>query len=169
MNKQLSTILFIFIFQVPIICFGQNKIARTYRNSFGEKLEFLNDSTFMHTWSFDLAASWTKGKWGISNDTIYLKSIIIKDTLTIRNSENEILKDSLVLSTDKKSNRIENEEFVLSLISGGGQNRKLPPKKLYLKNGKLYRLLENGKIDKTKSKTLLTGKKYKTYFKPKDR
>ncbi|WP_281616487.1 hypothetical protein [Flammeovirga sp. SubArs3] len=132
---------------------------------FGEKIEFLRDSTFKHTWCIDLASSWTIGKWKIYRDTIYLTSSLIMDTLTILNSENTFLKDSLVLSTDEKIDRIENVEYVTTSISGGGQNRKQPPTILYFKNGKLYRLLNN-KLDSRKYRARLTSKKYKPYYQP---
>ena len=156
--------LFILFFQLQLFCLGQDMIVGAYRDHFGEKLEFLNDSIFKHTWNFDLASSWTKGKYSLSNDTIFLKSILIKDTLTIRNSANKIIKDSLVVSRDDESSRIENIEFLMSEISGGGQYRKLPPEKLYLKKNKLFRLRDNGKIDKSKFKDWWSNKKFKTYF-----
>jgi inorganic pyrophosphatase/exopolyphosphatase len=133
---------------------------------FGEKLEFMNDSSFKHTWHFDLASSWTNGKWRISNDTLYLYPILISDTLNIRNSEKKIIKDSIVISDDEISERIESDEYVMSLISGGGQNRRFPPSELFLKNGKLFRVLDNKKLDKGKQTAILTRKKYKTYFRP---
>ena len=157
--------IFLFAILIQTNCFSQRNIEGTYRNMFGEKIEFLSDSTFKHTWHFDLASSWTNGKWKVSRDTIYLTLTLIMDTLKILNSENAFLKDSLVLSADENIDRIENVEFVTSLISGGGQNRKQPPTVLYYKNGKLYRLLNNNKLDRRKYKAILTNKKYKSYYK----
>jgi len=165
-KKPMRILLIILFLKVKFFCYGQDKLEKVYSDHFGEKLEFIDDSTFMHTWNFDLAGSWTRGVWEISNDTIYLKTLLVKDTLTIRNSIGKVLKDSLVLSGDEIPNRIENEEFLMSLISGGGQNRRLPPDRLYIKSGKLFRILENGNIDRTKSERILSKKKYKTYFKP---
>lgn len=71
-----------------------------------------------------------KGKY------LYLKINEIKDTLRTQN------KIELVLSIDRKSNEITNIEKVMSLISGGGQSRHLPPKKLLLDNQKLF-LIQN--------------------------
>jgi hypothetical protein len=133
---------------------------------FGEKLEFLQDSSFKHTWRFDLSSSWTNGKWKMENDTIYLSPLLIMDTLTIRNSENQYMKDSLVLSNDETSDRIEIVEYVRSLISGGGQYRRQPPKELFKKNRKLFTLLDNGMRDNTKYESIMSRKKYKSYFKP---
>ena len=86
------------------------------------------------------------------------------DTLQIRNSENKVVRDSLVLSSNQKSERIEQNEFIGSLISGGGQNRNKPPKRIYWKRNKLYRINENGTLDLRKVKAFSTDKKYRTYF-----
>ncbi len=147
-------------------CLCQDKLEQEYYNMSGERLEFFSDSTFKHTWHFDLASSWTNGKWSISNDTIYLNTVFIMDTLSVGDSNNLIFKDSLVLSGDQQSDRIGNGEYIISILSGGGQNRRQPPNELFLKNGKLYRILDNGELDKTKSQAILTKRKYKTYYKP---
>ncbi len=149
---------------IQLFCFGQSKLEGSYLNKFGERLVFENDSIFSHTWQFDLASSWTKGTYRISNDTIYLRTTLIYDTLEIVNSENEFIKDSLVVSIDETSNSIRNEEFVMSLVAGGGQNRLPPPDKLVLVRGKLFRLNKLGIIDKSKKKQTLTDKSFKTYF-----
>ena len=86
------------------------------------------------------------------------------DTLQIRNSANIIIKDSLVLSSDQKANRIEFNEYILSQITSGGQNREKPPKKMFLKTGKLYRIKSNGNLDLRRLKQFWTRKRYKTYF-----
>jgi hypothetical protein len=87
------------------------------------------------------------------------------DTLQIRNSESKIIRDSLVLSADQKVDRIESNEFLISSLSSGGQNRVKPPKKLYWKRNKLYRINKNGALDLRELKAFWTDKKYKTYFK----
>jgi len=167
MNDNLIKTILLLIFALnQTISFGQVKIESKYYNMFGEQIEFYNDSTYKHTWHFDLASSWTNGKWKFSNDTIYLTPIFVIDTLSISIPNKNISKDSLVLSSDEKQERIENEEYVTSLISGGGQYRRQPLDKLLLKNGKLYQILDNGNLDKIKHKAIMTNKKYKTYFKP---
>ncbi len=142
----------------------QNEIAGIYRDRFSNRIELKVDSTFIHNYRFDLSSSWTTGKWRFKNDTIYLNTKLIMDTLQIRNSANKIIKNSLVLSSDQKANRIESNEHILSQISSGGQNRDKPPKKLFWKKEKLYRLKSNGNLDLRKLKQFWTGKKYKTYF-----
>ena len=85
------------------------------------------------------------------------------DTLQVRDSENKIVRDSLVISSDRESNRIEKIEHLSYLLSSGGQNRLKPPNKIYWKRNKLYRITDNGKIEKTR-KVEGNKKKYKTYF-----
>tara|TARA_R110000787_G_scaffold98043_3_gene201983 strand:- start:606 stop:1058 length:453 start_codon:yes stop_codon:yes gene_type:complete len=143
--------------------FGQDKYVGIYNDRFSESIELKTDSTFIHNYRFDLASSWTIGKWKAKKDTIYLTTVFVMDTLQIRNSENKIIRDSLVISSDQEANRIEKTEHLSYLLSSGGQNRVKPSKKLLWKKQKLYRLTENGKVEKTRK---IEGhkKKYKTYF-----
>lgn len=154
----------ILILFISKLTFGKEKYVGIYKDRFSESIELKADSTFMHKWQFDLSASWTTGKWHVKNDTIYLKTELVMDTLQIRNSENKVVRDSLVLSSDLKSKRIEQNEFIGSLISGGGQNRYKPPKRIYWQRNRLYRINENGTLDQRKLKAFSTDKKYKTYF-----
>jgi hypothetical protein len=70
-------ILFILLF----INIEQKNIEGEYYNHFGSNLKINSDKTFLYTWSFDLASSWSKGKWEIKNDTIYFQIIPVYDTL----------------------------------------------------------------------------------------
>ena len=144
--------------------FGQNDLCGIYNNRFGEKIELKSDSTFIHNYQFDLSSSWTSGKWKISNGTLYLKTKLVLDTLSTIKVENKIIKDSLVLSSDRKSNRIEIEEYAINSLSGAGQNRFKPPNKLFWKRKRLYLINENGTLDLRKIKAFWSDKKYKTYF-----
>ena len=144
--------------------FGQNKYVGIYNGRFSESIELKADSTFAHNWRFDLSASWTTGKWHVKNDTIFLKTELVMDTLQIRDSENNVISDSLVISSDQKIDRIERNELIISSLSSGGQNRYKPPTKMYWKRNKLYRINENGTLDQRKVKAFWTDKKYKTYF-----
>lgn len=143
---------------------GQEKYAGIYKDKFSESLELKDDSTFIHKWRFDLSSSWTTGKWNVKNDTIYLTTEFVMDTLSIRNSENKVIHDSLVISSDHKTERIEQNEFLISTLSSGGQNRYEPPNKLFWKRNKLYRISENGTLDLRKVKAFCNNKKYKTSF-----
>ena len=154
----------ILILLISNLTFGQDKYVGIYNDRFSESLELKTDSTFVHNYRFDLSSSWTTGKWKVSNDTIYFKSELVSDSLQIRDSNGNKIKDSLVLSADHKINRIELNEFIMSSLSSGGQNRVKPPNKLYWKRKKLYRINENGTLDLRKLKAFWTDKKYKTYF-----
>ena len=158
----MRTTIQIFLILISTLTFGQKKISGKYSNKFGEKIELKTDSTFIYNWQFDLASSWSKGKWSVKNDTIFLKVIPIMDTLKIE--KNNKYSDSLILSSDQKASLVENNEFVTSTLSSGGQNRQKPPQKLLIKNGKLFRFTDNNEIDKKKHLQLGGNKKYKTYF-----
>ena len=84
------------------------------------------------------------------------------DTLKI--VKNNKHSDSLVLSSDPKASLIEKDELITKALSSGGQNRQKPPKKLFFKNGKLFRLTEKNKIENKKHKQWSSNKKYKTFF-----
>lgn len=144
---------------------GQSKIVGKYHNHFGESLELKSDSTFHFTSRFDLSSSWTIGKWKFSNDTLYLKTELVMDTLSEIKVDNKTIRDSLVLSSDQKSNQIEIEEYAINSTSGGGQNRIKVPERLFLKKDKFYLINENGELDKRKIEQFGTRKKYKTSFK----
>jgi hypothetical protein len=145
--------------------FGQKSIVGNYYSRINGAIELGSDSTFLHQYRFDLSSSWTTGKWELKNDTIYLRTELVMDTLQIRNTENKIIRDSLVLSMDQKIERIEQNEFIISPLSGGGQNRIKPPTKLYRKRKKLYQINENGTLDLRKIRGIRTDRKYYTYFK----
>ncbi|MCW3167096.1 hypothetical protein OMO38_01025 [Chryseobacterium sp. 09-1422] len=129
---------------------AQEKIFGEYNNDFGEKLILKSNYTFEYYWNFDLASSWNIGTWEIDGGkNIYLKVNEIKDTLK---SDNRI---EMVLSSDKISNEITSNEYALNLISGGGQSRNLPPKKLFHKDSKLFTFSKTGKIQNKKIKSLI--------------
>ncbi|UFH32390.1 hypothetical protein LNP04_01400 [Chryseobacterium sp. C-71] len=130
---------------------AQEKIFGEYKNEFGEKLILNSDHTLEYYWNFDLASSWNIGTWKIEGGKyIYLKLNEIKDTLK---SENKV---EMVLSSDKISNEITNNEYALNVISGGIQSRNLPPKKLLFKDNKLFTFSKTGKIQNKKIKSLMS-------------
>ncbi len=159
-NMRLYSTIFIILFAA--ICQGQSVVGK-FSNCFGESFYLKEDSTFEFTWLFDLASSWTNGKWKISNDTIYIKPNIIYDTLEIKNTKG-IIVDTLVLSSDAIGNKIDSISYFSSFITSGGQHRRTPPLKLYFKSKRLYLVLNNGKINKRREEAILTKKKYKTYY-----
>ncbi|ALM08243.1 hypothetical protein SB49_10845 [Sediminicola sp. YIK13] len=155
---------FLLTLLISQICFGQARIVGVYNDRFSESIELKADSTFTHNYKFDLASSWTTGKWKFKNGKISLQTKLIMDTLVLGESGQKKLKDSLVLSPDKVSNRVGFSDYAISSISGGGQNRVKPPSQLYWKKKRLYRINEDGTLDLRKLKGFWTDKKYKTYF-----
>lgn len=143
--------LYFLIFILSIHYFNaQEKIFGEYNNDFGEKIILKSNYTFEYYWKFDLASSWNIGTWEIEGGkNIYLKVNEIKDTLK---SDSKI---EMVLSSDKISNEITSNEYALNLISGGGQSRKLSPKKLFFKNNKLFTFSNTEKIQNKKIKSLM--------------
>ncbi|MBW8522839.1 hypothetical protein K0U91_15115 [Chryseobacterium chendengshani] len=132
---------------------AQEKVYGDYKNEFGERLILKTNHTFEYYWNFDLASSWNVGTWEIKNKRyIYLTINEVQDTLKSGN------KVEMVLSPDKISNEIDINHYGLSLISGGGQNRSLPPKKLLVKNKKLFTFSKSGKIQNKKIKSVINAK-----------
>lgn len=143
-----------------LINIQHGNIEGEYYNHFGNKLKINSDKTFLYTWHFDLASSWSKGKWKIKNDTIYFDVIPVYDTLRRPN-----LKDSLVLSIDQKPQLITDMSIVfIGALSSGGQNRENMSSKLYFDGEKLIEIKKNGKLDNRKLKAFWENKKYNTWF-----
>lgn len=136
-----------------------SQVNGLYADFFGERITLHADGNFDHEWHFDMASSWTKGTWRISNDTIYLTTVLVLDTLTKSNKL-----DSMVLSMNKTSERIDEMTFISSLISGGGQNRVKPPSRLYYHKKKLYLLKPDGRPDTSKKRGHWSGKMYPTWY-----
>lgn len=139
---------------------GQRLIGK-YTAYYGNSLELEDDSTFRYKWNFDLAGSWTIGKWKVSNQTVYLTITNVYDTLTRADKP-----DSLVLSSDEKSNRIKLDEFAIGQISGGGQNRKMDriTDCLAIRGNRLYLMSKTGRVLKTKESGIWDRKKRPTYY-----
>jgi hypothetical protein len=142
--------------------FAQGKVIGRYRDYFGSRIQLNADNTFEYTWRFDLSASWTKGTWKLTGDTVYLHMIPTYDTLSQTNASG-IATDTLILSTDEVPERFAPVEFAAMLLSSGGQNRMSYPAKLVFKRGRLYKL-RNGKLVTKKEKWLGTGKKWNPWY-----
>ncbi|MFK8005392.1 MAG: hypothetical protein AB8H03_03435 [Saprospiraceae bacterium] len=143
---------------------GQNEIIGTYSNHFGEKITLKPDSTFEFKWHFDLAGSWTNGKWKYVKGSITLEPIYIYDTLMVKDENGNFVKDSLVFSLDSYSNKISEEDYAIFLLNSSAQNKVLPPIKLFYKKNKLIVIGENGKLIKKKVRGLRTKKKYRPWY-----
>lgn len=171
--------LFLFLF---VNALAQKKITGNYRDYFGSRIFLYSDSTFKYTWHFDMQSSWTKGIWGIKEDTVYFKMLPVYDTILIKDSHG-ISKDSLILSQDENPERIfaesahstsvnlQSTELIPKiyvdnpslLLSSGGQNKNLYIDKLIFKRGKLYCIV-NGKPYKKKEKGVWSKKKWPTWY-----
>jgi len=163
--KSIKTTLIIFSILSGVVACSHKKVVSVYFDYFSEKIELRADSTFSHTYRFDLASSWTDGTWSIQNDTIYLSTKLVLDTVRIPDTRSKILKDTLVLSQDKNVDRIGFNEYLLELISSGGQYRVKPTKKLFFSQEKLYRIKEDETLDMEAHAPLSNPKKkYQTYF-----
>jgi hypothetical protein len=162
--KSSESILIVFLTFIIVTSCSPTRILGIYSDRFSEKIELKADSTFIHSYRFDLGSSWTTGKWKMKNDTIYLKTKLIMDTLQIRNSENKIIRDSLVISGNQKAERVESNDLIALVLSSGGQNKVKPPEKLFVRGNKLYLINESGKLDLRKLKAFSSNRKYNTYF-----
>lgn len=104
---------------------------------------------------------WATGYWTMSDDKIILEFIAIYDTLTKPNKA-----DSLVLSIDERSNRINEEEFAISNLTSGGQKTE-ESFRLVQKRKRLFPLDKNGRIIRTRRRGIWPQKKwpwgYKTW------
>ena len=139
------------------------QVTGNYHNSFGSRITLNVDSTFNYQWNFDLVSSWNIGKWQIKNDTIYLKQVIVYDTLKIKD-KNDILRDSLVLSLDQKSEAITSTDYVAYELVSGGQGKHGVPTRLFYRKDKLFELTKESKPLMKKVKGFMTSKKVVPWY-----
>ncbi len=121
--------------------FSQKNIVGKYFHNFGHTLLLKSDSTYEFKTGFDLSSSWSRGIWSLKRDTVYLFYNPILDTLKVGQD-----RDTLVLSSDPKSERIDSLTYMATLLSGGGQNRTPHPLKLLVKKSMLLVIDANGKV-----------------------
>ncbi|REG91125.1 hypothetical protein [Flavobacterium aquicola] len=156
------------IFCFSSICFSQNKHLGIYNDASGNKIELFENNKFRHTWQFDLSASWTTGKWSISNDTLKLEAVKVYDTLNVFDKKNNRYKDSLVLAEDEIPKRINETQNAIKSLSSGGQNRVLPNTLFFLKKNKLIIIKADGKLQTEKIKGFFGNKTYNTWYRKRD-
>lgn len=137
---------------------GQHLIGK-YNTYYGNSLQLKADSTFRYEWRFDLVKNWAVGQWTFSNDIVTLKFVGVYDTLTRPNKP-----DSLVISGDNKSNKINIEEFTSSLLVSGCQCHTDAIDKLVLKRKRLYLMDKDGRPSKVKQSGVGTKKRPTYYF-----
>jgi hypothetical protein len=153
---RLTTILLLTIINISVS--GQGLTGK-YNAYYGHSLQLKDDSTFRYEWHFDLASSWAIGQWTVSNKTVQLNFKDIYDTLTRKDKS-----DSLVLSADERSNKIENVEFLSYQISGGRQAQNPITNRLAIRGKRLYLMDKDGRVLKTKTSGIWTKKKRPTYY-----
>ena len=163
---KLITILFVFI--SIFTTSNKSEFIGTYHDYFGSTIVFNNDFTYYeNSWQVCTVTSWTIGKWKRENDTVFITPTFVYDSLSYYDSTRSIKIDTLVLSYDEVANRItlkDYKEGVLTTESLGFQNDYQNPFKLLIKGKRLYHILTNGKIDKTK-KVAFSQDEYKpTYY-----
>jgi hypothetical protein len=143
---------------------AQKNIPGSYQDLFGNNIELNGDSIFKYTWIFDLASSWTIGKWTYSHDTIHFQIVPIMDTLRYYDKNLKTQIDTLVLSMDNKPEVISMTDYTLTQITSGGQNIYKMPSKLYYRKDRLYNINKNGKLIIHKVKGIWTNKKYDPWY-----
>lgn len=151
----------ILLISISLNAFAQSsakKIYGNYTGYFGTNLQIKEDFTFDFEWHFDMSSSWTKGVWYRINDTIFLKKVIVYDTLILKNDS-----VTLVISMDKQRDKIYQSNNLTSSISSGGQDRYPIPDKLLFKNRKLF-LFRKGKVFKKKLRGFSNKKIYPSWF-----
>ena len=149
---------------------AQKNVLGHYKDYFGNNIELNADSTFKYTFHFDLSGSWTKGTWSLKNDTVYFQMIPTYDTISYKNKDGTFA-DKLILSVDEKPERItvrQNTNGLPELNSdaglvSGGQNFQGYPRKLFFKNGRLYKI-DKGQIVVKKQNALWINKKFVPWY-----
>lgn len=139
---------------------GQDLVGK-YAAYYGHTLHLREDSTFRYEWQFDLASSWSVGTWRVQKRTLHLNIKTVLDTLT-----REGQPDSLVLSADEKSNRIQVEDFAITLITGGGQGRAIDriTDRFSVRGKKLHPLNAAGQIVRRRETGIWNKRKRPIYF-----
>ena len=146
-----------------------NKYVGHYHSELNGDIILNQDSTFKYTYAYDLFFSWSKGKWTVKKDTIYLMTILVCDTLRYRNANGKLV-DSLVLADEEKPKLVTQLSNVINNISSEGQNRERCPTKLFYTNNKLYGIDRYGKLIKKKQRGFWVNKKLDPmYFKQLDK
>jgi len=126
-----------------------DKLFGRYYDHFGSELEINPDSTFKYSTHgpFFNLPGWNKGKWLRIHDTIYLKTIIVYDTLRYITPNGKHI-DSLI-KTDDEMPRVLTAPPDITVISIS-QDIEPAPEKLYYKEEKLFKIDGRGRLIKKK-------------------
>ncbi len=140
--KYLITIKICFL---VLLANAQSKYYGQYSSYVGTLIIYSN-STFEYSKPMGcLARSCVYGNCTLKNDTIYFIKVPVFDTVQFEKSNN-IYFDSLVVSLDRKTERISKEQFAEYSEITGGQDTSLNIEKLFYKKEKLYEIEPNGKL-----------------------
>jgi hypothetical protein len=154
---RVSTILILTLFYLTAS--GQRS-AEKYQDYFGHTLILNSDSTFRFDWKFDLIHDWASGRWTVSGRKINLNFVDVRDTLSRPDKP-----DSLVLSVDEKSNKINQEEFAQTRLVSGGQHKDRFVDKFYQRGKRLFPADKNGRPIKSRQRGIWPQKKWWGYKK----
>jgi hypothetical protein len=160
--KSVSILIVLFL---CVETYGQKNIVGNYYNFGGENLELNSDSTFKAIWHYGLLSEWTKGIWSTKNDTIYLQSIPIYDTLERGNIKYNPNIDSIILSPDEKSEKITQKDFREYSHYTYSQSKEKFPTKVFYKNGRFHPIDKNGNLIKKRITAFEGNKKYPIFYK----
>jgi hypothetical protein len=130
----------VFILFVIGYC-NQDKIIGKYKDNFGSEFLFNSDSTYEFNNTYHNTGFWSKGKWKVKNDTIFLKAIPIYDTLRISGK-----KDSLILSRTKTPKLILASSVGKIIWPESSSEQDLHNGKLFFRDDKLYKIDREGKL-----------------------
>ena len=142
---------------------AQDNILGRYKDYFGSDITLNADSTFAYSYHFDMAGTWTVGTYKVVNDTIYLTEVPIYDTLQFVNKLKQPI-DSLILSDDKKPDRITMDDFINKPFLSSAQDRMSHPLLLVWRKNRLYTLDRHGRLNARKMKAISNGKKYVPWY-----
>lgn len=130
---------------------AQNKYYGQY-SSYGGTLTIDSNYTFEYSKPMGcMARGYIYGNWTQKNDTIYFIKVPVFDTVQLEKSNNFYI-DSLVVSLDRKTERISKEQFAEYSEITGGQDTSLNIEKLFYKKDKLFFIKPNGKLNSKRIK-----------------
>ena len=150
--KKIILLIALFLYVQSSFC--QQKLIGTYNNEIGETIILKSDNMFEYYWNFDLGSSWSIEAWRIeSKKNIVLEVVEVKDTIILDGNI------ELVLSNDTISNQISAIDYATNSLTGGGQGRSQPPKKLLIRGEKLFVYSESNNIIDRKRKSIVDANK----------
>lgn len=152
-----------FLLFILLLChtesIGQPNISGKYEDAFGASIDLKSDSTLRYDYRFDLMHFWTVGQWHVRGRRIDLTFMPIYDTLSRSNQP-----DSLVLSVDETTEKIDDVEFATNSLLSGGQSIDRMPGQVIAKRDRLYLVSKSGKPDRRRVRGFWTRKRWPTWY-----